>query len=257
MPGRDRVRKLTPAYFVFARYFFTEAVDQQWRNMVMMRRIDVRLLTAVGVRFVVTDAPFLGEARLRRSLDIPVRDESLVRIGRRYPIPNFTLYLYELDQVNIGQYLPTEVITVDTASRMLDLMANSSTDLRRTIVTSERISEQLVPAHLNQFLVNKGYFTVKATAPGWSVLLLPLEYSRCLQVRANGSDAAEVRLLRADLLLTAVLFRKELDAQITYHTGPIANSRCRLEDANDMKKIAISNAFEHRPELAPTPILEW
>jgi hypothetical protein len=92
---------------------------------------------------------------------------------------------------------------------------------------------------------------------GPSNRFLPVEYSRCLQVRDKGPDAKNVRLFRANLLLTAVLFKEQLDAEITYHTGPFVNSRCRLEDVRDMEKMEIKDAFERRPELAPTPILEW
>jgi hypothetical protein len=248
---------MTPAYFVFCRFFFTEPIDQQWRNTVMMRRIDPRLLAGIGVRFIVTDAPFEGAAHLRQTLDVPVREETLKRMGARHPVEGFTLYLYELPSVNVGQYSPTEIVTRPTASRMLDLLAQPSTDLTRTAVTSESIDEKLVPARLSQFVVNKGSLAVKAASSGWSLLLLPVEYSRCLQVRANGPDAEKVRLLRANLLLTVVLFKEQLDAQITYHTGPFVNSRCRLEDARDMEKIEIKGAFDRRPELAPTPIMEW
>jgi len=248
---------MTPAYFVFCRFFFTEPIDQQWRNTVMMRRIDPRLLAATGVRFIVTDAPFEGSARLRQTLDVPVREETLNRMGVRYPVASFTLYLYEVPSVNVGQYSPTEIVTSPTASRMLDLLAQPSTDLARTVVTSETIDETLVPAHLSRFLVNRGSLAVKAASSGWSVLLLPVEYSRCLRLRAKGPDADKARLFRANLLLTAVLFKDQLDADITYHTGPFVNSRCRLEDARDMEKIEITGAFDRRPELAPTPIKEW
>jgi hypothetical protein len=248
---------MTPAYFVFCRFFFTEPVDQQWRNTVMMRRINSRLLAGIGVRFIVTDAPFEGDALLRQTLDVPVREETLKRMGVRQPVASFTLYLYELPTVNVGQYSPTEIVASSTASRMLDLLGQPSTDLTRTAVTSESIDERLVPARLNHFVVNKGYFTVKATSSGWSLLIIPIEYSRCLKLRAIGLHAEKVRLLRANLLLTGVLFKEQLDAQITYHTGPFTDSRCRLKDARDMEKIEISGAFEHRPELAPTPITEW
>jgi hypothetical protein len=221
----------------------------------------------VGVRFVITDAPFEGELRLRETLDVPVREEALTRIGSpkerlehfgvRPPLPGFTLYLYEVPQPNLGQYSPTELVTALTASQMLDIMAKDSTDLAGTAVTAEEIHERLVPAKLDQFLVNKGSFTVRATSPGWSILLLPLEFSRCLSVRAKGPEAANVRLFRADLLLTAVLFKEQLDAQITYHTGPFVGSLCRIEDARDMDKIDIKRAFEHRPDLEPTPISQW
>jgi hypothetical protein len=248
---------MTPAYFVFCRFFFTEPADQQWRNLVAMRRIDPRLLAAVGVRFVVTDAPLEGNARLRETLDVPVQEEMLARMGVRHSIKHFTLYLYELLQANLGNYSPTEVLVVRSASQMLEVLARPSTDLDSVVITAEDIEERLVPARLSYFVVNKGYFTVKATSPGWSVLLLPLEYSRCLHVRAKNPDAENIRLFRANFLLTGVLFKEHLDAEITYHTGPFSNSRCRLGDAHDMEEIKIGSAFENRPELAPDPIIHY
>jgi hypothetical protein len=41
-------------------------------------------------------------------------------------------------------------------------------------------------------------------------------------------------LFRADLMLSGVLFERQLDAQISFHTGPFHNSRCR-------------DAFQDRP----------
>src|SRR5262249_38424969 len=156
--------------------------------------------------------------------DVPVKEEMLARMGVRYPITNFTLYLYELPGANLGDYSPTELLTINTASQMLEVLAKPSTDITKTVVTAENVQERLVAAQLNNFVINKGYFTVTAASSGWSLLLLPLEYSHCLHVRAEGPDAEKVRLFRADLLLTAVLFKEHLDAQITYHTGPFSDS---------------------------------
>src|SRR5215216_5523202 len=67
---------MTPAYFAFMRTFFTEPADQQTRNAVAMRRIDPRLLAAIGVRFVITDAPFAG-LKLRETIPVPISRDYL------------------------------------------------------------------------------------------------------------------------------------------------------------------------------------
>ena len=88
-------------------------------------------------------------------------------------------------------------------------------------------------------------YRLRASSAGRSILLLPVEFSRCLDI----SDAAggTPRLFGADLLLTGVLFERQLDARISFHTGPFRNSRCRLDDLADSNSMAMSNAFKDRP----------
>ena len=51
--------------------------------------------------------------------------------------------------------------------------------------------------------------------------------------------SAPARLLRADLLLTGVLFSGDLDARIALNTGPFVNPLCRLDDVADDKLMGI------------------
>jgi hypothetical protein len=48
-------------------------------------------------------------------------------------------------------------------------------------------------------------------------------------------------------MLTGVLFERQLDAQISLHTGPFQNSRCRLDDLAESHNIAMRDAFQDRP----------
>jgi hypothetical protein len=241
---------ITPAYFAFTRTFFTEPADNQIRQAVAMRRIDPRLLASVGVRFVITDAPFEG-LKLRETVPVPVSPEYLKRTAFPQDIHSFTLFLYELDGVNIGQFSPTDTRVTATAAETIDALADPAVDLSRTVMASEPLPKGLAPATLQEFLVERGRFRVRATSSGRSVLLLPMEFSRCLRVRSNVPHAPEVRLFRADLLLTGVLFDRTLDATISYRTGPFVNSGCRLKDRADVAEMKIKDVFAHRPQLAP------
>lgn len=242
---------MTPPYFAFTRSFFTEPVDLQLRNLVAMRHIDQRLLAVIGVRFVITDRPFAGGIHLRQVLNIPVNDAFLKRAGIPQAITDFSLYLYELDNVNLGQYSPSSPLFARTASEMLALLGDPATNLSHSFVTAENITEKLSAGHMDEFLVESGRFVVKATSPGHSVLILPMEYSRCLNLRTNGSGGPSARLFRANLLLTGVVFEKELNATISYRTGPFAGSRCRLHDKADMEAIEMRQSFKDRPQFLP------
>jgi hypothetical protein len=232
------------------RTFFTEAVDAQKRNVVAMRRIEPRLLAAIGVRFVVTDSPVEG-LRLRQMIDVPVSRELLRGLGYD-PIPDFTLYLYELTGVNVGQYSPTEPRRASTAREIIAALADGTLDLTRSVVTAQSLPSDLVPATLQAFDVGVGEFAVRAASAGRSVLVLPMEYSACLRIEPNGPATRGMpRLFRANLISTGVLFDRSVDATIKYRTGPFLGARCRLHDAAEMTTIDMKSAFADRPQLAP------
>jgi hypothetical protein len=48
-----------------------------------------------------------------------------------------------------------------------------------------------------------------------------------------------------------LVFQDSLDATISYQTGPLSSSRCRLLDREDMEAIDMKNAFRDTMELAP------
>jgi len=83
---------------------------------------------------------------------------------------------------------------------------------------------------------------LRASSGGRSILILPIEFGRCLDAAAGTPH-----LFRADLLLTAGLFERQLDARISFHNGPFHNSRCRLDDLADSNRVAMRNAFQSRP----------
>jgi hypothetical protein len=46
-------------------------------------------------------------------------------------------------------------------------------------------------------------------------------------------------------MLTGVLFERQIDAQISFHTGPFHNPK--LEDLADSNSMKMRNAFQDRP----------
>jgi hypothetical protein len=74
--------------------------------------------------------------------------------------------------------------------------------------------------------------------------ILPIEFSRCLKLA--DAAAGTPGLFRADLLLTGVLFERQLDPGFSFHNGPFHNSRCRLDDLADSNRVAMRNAFRER-----------
>ena len=236
---------ITPAYFAFVRTFLTDPRDIQYRNIIGTRHIDLRILRSIGVRFVITDLPMSG-ATLRAQIPIPVSPEPRRLLGfADHKLDGFDLFLYELDGVNLGQFSPTETKLAADANQALTHLSDGTLDLERTAVVGEPMPDRLTAARLELFAFGRDEYRLRASSAGRSILLLPIEFSRCLEI----SDAAggTPRLFRADLLLTGVLFERQLDARISFHNGPFRNSRCRLDDLADSNRMAMRNAFKDRP----------
>ena len=237
---------ISPPNFAFLRTFLTNPTDIMFRVAIGTRRIDQRILKAIGVRFIISDQP-IADAALRAQITIPTPPVARERLGFAHKtIESFELYLYELADVNIGQFSPTEVRQASDANQILTIISNHDLRLDRVVVASEPLPNKLEKAELLDFRVERDAFRIRAKTEDHSVLLLPWEFSQCLKITTRSGTA---RLFRADLFLTGVLFEGDLDATITFHTGPLIDSRCRLKDLHDSRQLKIRNAFDDRPAL--------
>jgi hypothetical protein len=235
---------ITPAYFSFVRAFLTDPGDLQFRNIIGTRRIDLRILKLVGVRFVLTDLP-ISAATLRAQIPIPVSPEARGLLGfANHEIERFDLFLYELDALNVGQFSPTKTKLAADANETLTYLSDDTLDLERTLVVNETLPDLLTPASLELFARSRDEYRLRANSAGRSILILPIEFSRCLKI--SDDAGGRPRLFRADLLLTGVLFEGQLDAHISFHTGPFRDSHCRLDDWADSKRMSMGNAFRDR-----------
>jgi hypothetical protein len=214
---------ISPAFYLVTSRLLGLAGDQQNRSVMTLRDIDPRILRMMGVRFLITDAPITAEARLR--IRIP-------EVGA--PV----LMLYELEDVNLGDYSPTEIVQVEDARSAMSILASSVFDPMKIIVVNAPLPGRFIPATSSRLFVEKSGLRLSASSEGTSVLLLPLEYSHCLNIESTGA-IAPLRLFRANLLQTGVVFTGNIEVTLSYFTGPFRNSACRMDDARDMDRLKI------------------
>ena len=217
----------SPAFYSFGRAFLADPDDPQLRPIMVLRRIDGRILRMLGVRFVITDAAVAGAGALR--LRLPQDGKP-------------ALFLYELEDANVGQYSPTTEVTAGTAREIVAALSKPDFDPRKAFVTDRPLNAQLVPTTASRLYAEKGGLRLAASADGTSVILLPLEYSNCLRLVPDRGSGGGARLFRANLLQTGVVFSGTIEAYIRYHTGPLMNQACRLEDARSIEKLDIRAA---------------
>jgi hypothetical protein len=211
---------MTPAFYAVTSRFLADPRDQQMRSVSVLRRYEPKLLAMFGVRFVVTDMPIAGAA-------LAAHTES----GHQM------LYLYEVPQTNVGDYSPTVVRQAATATDVLVQMAHPSFEPSHELVaTIPGGSADLVEAQDGRIVFDGVSLVVTGRSERRSILLLPLEFSRCLTVSARSGHPV---LFRANLLLTGVVFDGRLDASIQLRTGPFVNPSCRIRDLQDLLALGI------------------
>jgi hypothetical protein len=240
-------RLRSPVRYAFERYFlYSDNIGRSWRV-----DVNLRVLKAIGVRFIITDFPILGP-KLRLELTIPTPPSAQQLIALPVPtLKSFQLYLYQLEDVNLGQFSPTEVNKKEDASSVLAALADTANDLNHTVFGAVPVGGPLRKANLESVIIVRDGFRIQASSEGLSILLLPFEFSHCLNVVDRTAGPAP-HVFRADLLLTGVLFDRRLDSDIVFRAGPGIGAGCRLRDVDDANRIRLRNVFEHSTEVGPT-----
>jgi hypothetical protein len=196
--------------------------DKQMRNIMVLRDINPRLLAMLGVRFVLTDRAYDGPAILRAT--VPTKDR--------------TLFLYEIAKPNVGDYSPTTVTRMTTASEIIARLADPNFDPAREIIADVASNANgLVPVRNARLSFFGASLRLQAESDGRSILLLPLEFSRCLEAAAV--EYEKPLLFRANLVETGVLFSGHLDTMLSIRTGPFLDPACRLWDLLDARALRV------------------
>jgi len=141
------------------------------------------------------------------------------------------LYLYKLYGSNINGYSINKLIYHNSSNASLNWLT-TSTSLNQEASTSDLLLTKN-KYHLiksSEIKVEKNGYTIKATSDGKSLILLPFEFTNCLEIIS--SSQSDVKLLRLNLALTGIEFNSKLDIHIQYIYNPL-NYQCKLKDWND------------------------
>ena len=111
---------------------------------------------------------------------------------------------------------------------------SASTD----VVLMRDLDAKLVPVNKSRLTIINGDLLVEAESNGVSLIILPLEFSSCLNFSQNSDSSNFLGAQLADGLLTAVVFDKNLDLNIKFRSGLFGNSGCRLEDLKNFREFA-------------------
>jgi hypothetical protein len=184
-----------------------------------------KMFQALGVRYIVGYDPFdAAQQGGFRTHTFP----------RRQPtVPPGRWLIYEFPDPNVGNYSPTQVVTAASAPEMLTHLRDPNFDFRRDVVLSSGL-ESLVPARRMNLSIIRGGLHVSGESEGTSLVLLPQQFSHCL----TASDR-RVRIVRANLISTGVIFSGVVDTDISFGYGMFSPG-CRRADLADVKRLGIA-----------------
>ena len=185
-----------------------------------------RTLRAFGVRYLggYQEIPYVAGIEGLRVVSFP----------RRPPgHPPALWVMYEFSDINVGNYSPTEVITARSAADTIVALGAASFDFSRQAVLSTEFRERLVPAYDMRLSVIRGGWHLSGRSDETSLVVLPQQFSHCLR-----AHDARVRLVRADLILTGVIFSGTVDTDISSDFG-IFSPGCRRGDLADVEQLGL------------------
>ena len=144
--------------------------------------------------------------------------------------------VYELPNPNVGNYSPTEVMTAKSGPEIIAALGAPHFDFTKQVVLSTAIDEPLVPAHNMRLSLIRGGLHVSGSSDGTSLVVLPQQFSHCLRPRDT-----RVRLVRANLLMTGVVFSGNIDTDIVFDYG-IFSPGCRRLDLAELRQLIAPRA---------------
>jgi len=208
---------LSAIFYSVVREYLIENGDIQVRNILNMRGGNVQILRLLGVRYVLTDRPD------------PIAGTHRVRELRSQEHDGISLAVDEIPNVNLG-ISPTKTIPHLSNEQALAWLENG--DFSRVALLTDPNQGVLSAARNILINVEHSGIRVRATSSGRSLVIIPFAFSHCLRIKSDDNGQQPI-LLRADHVLTGLIFNESVDVTIQYRQGPFAGIRCRLNDFND------------------------
>jgi hypothetical protein len=184
-------------------------------------------MAALGARVILTD--------------YEMSDPRLTRIAEQRNMDGIPLLVYEISDPNLGDYSPTEVLRLGSAAEIVAEMSKPDFPFRsRAIISPGESVPELTTAERGELFFERGGFRVRAASKGWSLIVLPVQFSNALEViAATGADTDKVRLLRVNLLQTGVLFHGDIHVKIAHRFGIFRGVGGRLADIRDWAGLGV------------------
>jgi hypothetical protein len=215
----------SPFLHVVSSRLFNRPDQKHVRQFITLTRFVPRALALLGVHFVIVSRPLADLQPIATMTAHPDHPEG------------WTLFLYELRDAKTTGYWSTRPLSVSSVRQAM-LWMTSGLPNEADAAVYEALEVPLVTGSFSELRVFRDRLVVSAESAGTSLLVLPLEFSHCLDLRVT-SDAP-VRLLRANINQAALLFSGRAISELRYRYSPW-HFGCRLRDIEDARSLQLSN----------------
>jgi len=223
----DNNRFTSPGIAMVERYFLSRDDDTMFVQNHNIGSFDQRLLEMIGVRFYISSEP------LDKNADAIFRKKEIIN-------QDLTLYLYELQRPNIGTYSPTHQLQFSSAVEALEIIGNPETDFRKTVLLKNQIPGTLYPAKRSEVRILGDHLSVTAASKGKSIIVLPFEFSHCIEMEnLESNDENPPELIQVNLDQIGLLFNKSAHVNLRYHFTPL-KPECRIKDRKEWEDLDIT-----------------
>jgi len=210
---------MTPAFYRIVRDFLTTPNDKQNRSWTNLSYADTRILGMLGVSHLISfDAAVDGAEKITQFQVSDLRP----------------LYLHKLDKANTQGVSVDRLHYVPDLRSAIELMAMKDFGLNDAVIIEKGDGQKpgLVHTVESSIQLENGSYRIRAKSEGTGMLLVPIEFSRCMDITPIKGGAYAVRL---NIALTGLVFEREMDILLSTRIGPFHHPRCRLDDHKEFK----------------------
>jgi hypothetical protein len=215
----------SPFLHVINSRLLSNPTQKQVRSQATITRFEPHIFALLGVRFVITSRPLPGLTPKSTYAVLPEHAHT------------WSLFLYELTDAKTAGYWALRPMLAESTRQALLWMANPASG--PDSVVYEPVRTPLVAGTGSELRAFRDRLVVEAESPGTSLLVLPLEFSHCLDVRTESSTPA--RFMRANINQAAILFSGRVRIELRYRYTPW-HFGCRLRDIADARRLQLAEA---------------
>jgi hypothetical protein len=223
---------ITPSFYSLYRGLLSESSDPPYRSWSNFNRMNIKILKLLGVRYILTTMPNIKGV------------ENVMQLNHKNnPLP---LYLFKLKDINTSGIYAARILNTNNIHEAVDLMGDSKFNLRDAVLIQlPRYKEiNMVPVLNSKLSFEKGGFHLRAKSNGYTFLILPIEFSHCFSTIALTGTMPDI--VRVDVALTGIIFKKYVDIKVDVRTGPFSNPRCRWKDYREFSQLWNGYQFSHK-----------
>jgi hypothetical protein len=164
-----------------------------------------------------------------------------------HPVPGLVeefnwqgMAVFGIDNPNLFSYSPIKVLNVTDANQAIAELQRDDMDPRSSLVVigSDTLPTALSAVSEAHAIAIPGGWKVHASGEGSHVLLMPLQFSHCWEMKIEAGDQ-NAHLIRANVAMAVLVFENEITATILYRFQAPNKLACRRADYEGDRRIGL------------------